>query len=323
MFQYFPSRALRARVILAILSALAMVGVFVAAPGPARADTPGLTTISATASTDPSISADLGGSSPQVLTAVGRDFDVTVTLLDAQGQALPAAENTPVTFTAADSAGDETANLTAPASAVIPLGASSATFQLSYGAATSTLVVSAHVSALAGSTTAFLVNKSLTVLSGNDPSLQNGTAGADGADCTTVDAANPICGIVTLPNGTTQNVAMTLGPCESSDAQNCRAGDVVTQFIGDLSSSTYTRTNPARMTIVCDASICGAGGVPSYRGLWSPSGQTGFSIAAQCPRKGVIGSDQSFCTDSVSSNRGRNGDLQLVVLFLQDVRGTI
>jgi hypothetical protein len=42
-----------------------------------------------------------------------------------------------------------------------------------------------------------------------------------------------------------------------------------------------------------------------------------------CPAQGVIGADQEFCTDTVSSRRDNAGDLRLVVLFLEDVRGTI
>ena len=85
----------------------------------------------------------------------------------------------------------------------------------------------------------------------------------------------------------------------------------------------YTRTSPAKMTIVCDKSVCGQGGVSKFRALWSQAATGTLATTPVCPAKGVIGSDQEFCTDTAASTRDNAGDLHLVVLFLNDVRGTI
>ena len=320
----------RSLIALAVLSLLALtapqagLSAAYAAPAP-----PKPTSITVTAQTDPTLVADLAGTPgqamPDVLTAVGQSFQITVSLW---AGLQPASYPTPTTVTLSPS-GPGTLALVGGGSAVIPKNQTTATVDVTYSAPSSALTITGTVGSgnkqLVGQTASFPVELTLNVLGGSDASLTNGTAGADGSGCTTVDAQHPMCGIVTLPNGATGNVALSLGLCPSSTA--CATGGLVTQLIANLNGTDgaglYTRTSPAQMTIVCDKSICGQGGVPSYLAQWSQSATGALTTAPACPAKGVIGADQQFCTDTVSSTRDNAGDLRLVVLFLDDVRGTI
>lgn len=315
MFQHFPSRALRARVVLAILSALALLGALFAAPAPAGASPTPTATLSVSASTDPVLLAALNGapgaSIPTVLTAVNVQFEATVSLSSAQNK------DTTVALSPRSGVGRLSTT-----QVVIPANTTSVTVDEKYDTATSALQI--HAEAIdsnkiaSGNSAAFRVESSLSVLAGGSSPL---TAGADGAGCTTVGPANPICGIVDLPNGTTTNAVMTIGPCNAG-TPHCHTGNTVTQFIAGM-TGLYTRADPARMTLVCDKSLCGKGGVPHYTAQWAQSATDPLTAAPACPSKGVIGADQDFCTDYVSSSRDNAGDLLLVVLFAKDVRGTI
>lgn len=315
MFQHFPSRALRARLVLAILSALALIGALLAAPSPASAAPTPTATLSVSASTDPALLAALNGapgaSIPTVLTAANVRFEATVSLSAAQNK------DTIVALSPQSGVGRLSAT-----QVVIPANATSVTVDETYDTATPALQLHADATnnnkIASGNSAAFRVESSLSVLTGGSSAL---TAGADGAGCTTVSAADPICGIVNLPNGTTTNAVMTIGPCITGTA-DCHTGNTVTQFIAGL-TGLYTRDNPASMTLVCDKSLCGKGGVPHYTALWAQSATDTLTSAPACPSKGVIGADQDFCTDYVASTRDNAGDLLLVVLFVKDVRGTI
>jgi hypothetical protein len=316
-----PIRAGHRLVAIAGLALLALLAPLALAEPASATKIPTPTSITVTARTDPGIAEQLTGvpaaSMPAVLAAVGTPFVVEVSLWNG---------TTPATYPTATSV-----NLTAPGpgqlattQATIPAGASTATIATSYSSPTAALQITARTvnnkSALTGTSAAFPIELVLSLLDGESAALKDGTAGADGSACTTVDAAHPMCGLLSLPSGAGGRVALSLGVCPAG--QTCRDGALVTQFIADMADR-YTRTSPARMTIVCDKSLCGGGGVPKYRALWSPTGTTELVTTPTCPAQGVIGADQEFCTDTVSSRRDNAGDLRLVVLFLEDVRGTI
>ncbi|WP_417564450.1 hypothetical protein [Microbacterium sp.] len=335
----FPSRTAdrrertprRTRSVLALtaLGLFALVAPAVGMSAAYGAPVPKPTSITVEAHTDPALAAQLTGTPdqamPSVLTAVGKTFDVTVSLWSGT---TPASYPTDTKVTLKPS-GSGTLALVGGSTAVIPKNQSSATFEVTYSAATPALSITGQIGtgkkALTATSASFPVELTLSVLGGNDPTLLAGTAGADTAGCTTVDRQHPMCGVVRLPNGATGNVALSLGVCPTTS--DCAKGALVTQLIANLTSTggaaLYTRTNPAQMTIICDKSICGKGGVPSYRALWSQSATGTLTETPACPNKGVIGTDQQFCTDTVSSTRDNAGDLLLVVLFLDDVRGTI
>ncbi|KHK99950.1 hypothetical protein LK09_01115 [Microbacterium mangrovi] len=319
---HHPIRAARRLVAAVILGLIALIAPMALASSASAAppSTSGPTSITAVAATDPALAAQLPnvpGSVPQILAAVGTPFQVTVTLFNGS---TPATYNTDTAVTLTSSGGTGSLSTT---TATIPAGQSSVTISTSYSAATNGLVVTATTtnkkSVLTASTVSFPVNLSLNLLPGNSPLLPNGTAGADGNGCAVVDAAHPMCAIVQLPSGATGNVVFSIGVCPAK--ASCIAGGLVNQVIADMPAA--TRTSPARLTIVCDKTLCGSGGVNKYLAMWSQDATSPLAAAPACPSKGIIGPDQTFCTDYVSSTRGNSADLSLVVLFLKDLRGSI
>ncbi|MDW4572897.1 hypothetical protein R8Z57_08955 [Microbacterium sp. M3] len=301
--------------VLALLAPLGVAGPAVAAP------TTKPTSISVTVRTDPGIAAQLSGvpaaSLPAVLAAVGTPFEVEVSLWNGTA---PATYPTPTGVTLSAPGPGRLAVV----EATIPAGSSTATIRTSYSGATAALQVSVQTvnkkSVLTAVAASFPVDLALNLLDGQSAALTQGVAGADGSGCATVDASHPMCGVLALPSGANGTVALSLGVCPAG--QSCRPGALVTQFLADM-TGLYTRTAPARMTIVCDKTVCGQGGASQFRALWSQSATGALATTPACPAKGVIGADQEFCTDTVASTRDNAGDLHLVVLFLNDVRGTI
>lgn len=316
-----PFRAARRRVVAVAVGVLALVAPLAMAVPAAAAPAAKPTAVSVIARTDPGIASQLSSvpaaSMPGVLAAIDTPFEIEVSLWSGTIPAgYPTA--TDVILTAPGPGG------LAVTRATIPAGASSATISTSYSAVSAALRVSVQTvnkkSVLTAVTASFPVDLALNLLDGQSAALKQGVAGADGTGCATVDAAHPMCGVLALPRGATGTVALSLGACPAGDT--CRPGALVTQFLADM-TDLYTRTAPARMTIVCDKSVCGQGGVSQFRALWSQTATGALATTPACPAKGVIGPDQEFCTDTTASTRDNAGDLHLVVLFLNDVRGTI
>jgi hypothetical protein len=316
-----PVRTARRLAVAVVLGLIALIAPFVLASAASAAppSSTGPTSITAVAATDPALAAQLPnvpGSVPQVLAAVGAPFQVTVTLLNGS---TPATYKTDTTVVLTPSVTGTLSNATA----TIPAGASTVTISTSFSAATNGLVVKATTtnkkSVLTSSTVSFPVDLSLSLLPGTSPLLPNGTAGADGNGCTTVDAAHPMCGIVQLPAGANGNVVFSIGVCPAK--ASCITGGLVTQVIADMAPATLSA--PARLTIVCDKTLCGSGGVNKYQAMWSQDATSTLAAAPACPAKGTIGATQTFCVDYVSSTRDNSADLRLVVLFLKDLRGSI
>lgn len=299
--------------------------------GPASAHwLPTPTSMTVTAYSDPAvIAAHLGGAPagaiPPVLAAVDDSFIVKVSLRAGAGGSHAAAFRH-----------DQAVTLTATGPGALPSaarmiwhGQTSATFVVGYSAAATGVTITAMAGPpsgeVSGTSNAFDINKFLTFVPEGDASLGNGTAGADGAGCAVVDRDNPICGVVVLPRGASSDVALTLGPCPSGEA--CKNGALVTQVIADLTAggvNIYDRTHPARMDLICDKTLCGKAGVPSFTALWSQSAFGALEPVPACAKKGVINATgPAYCTDYRTSRRDGAGDLHLVVLFLDDVRGSI
>jgi hypothetical protein len=261
---------------------------------------------------------------PDVLAAKDDTFFVAVTLTAGAGTLPAAFPNDTVVAFAASGPGDLTVT-----EGTIPGGMTTAAFEVSYSAVATGVTVTASAgkgkkAVTSGPSNAFDITKTLAFLPGQDDSLKNGTAGADGAACAVIDRANPLCGIVTLPSGASSGVALSLGLCPSTD--DCRGG-FVTQMIGNLTNDggarIYDENHPARMELICDKSKCGKAGVPSFTALWSQSATGALEAVPACASKGVIDPGLTFCTDYRASQRDGAGDLHLVVLFRDDVRGSI
>lgn len=328
-------RGRRSRVQLVLLSVLGILGALALTQAPATANTlPKPTSITVAASTDPALALSLAGApdaaKPDVFAGPGTPVLLTVSLW---------ADGAPAAYP-----NDQLVSFSAPgpgvltllsANATFPAGETTATFKVSYSEGTPALQVTAAIgkgkSALTAATQTFRVENVLQILDGQNQDLLNGTAGADGNGCAVVDKDHPVCGVVSLPAGATGSVGLSLGACPVGET--CSGNALVTQLIGNLNSTQldqngqpiplYSSTAPATMTIICDKSICGQGGVTKFTALWSQSATGALQESPACPAKGTIDQNQTYCTDYVSSTRDNAGDLHLVVLFLQDVRGTI
>jgi hypothetical protein len=145
--------------------------------------------------------------------------------------------------------------------------------------------------------------------------------GSGPGNCAAVSATNPVCGVVVLPNGSNSGVLLSTGSCLNI---GCNSKATVTQLITDLSSQPlYTLTSPAEMIIKCYRTVCGSGGVNKYTVGASLSATGALVSSPACPAKLTLGAGQDFCTDYVSSNRANADELDLILLFDRDLRGSI
>lgn len=142
--------------------------------------------------------------------------------------------------------------------------------------------------------------------------------------------ANPKCIVAEFHNGAPSGYAaqgsciaypgVLAGTCPTSQTA---AGVSLISLITDL-GNLYTRTDPLKVSWLCDESACPRGtGSPTsgnpFTTLYVEVGST-FVASPACPSKGVIGPDQTFCTDYVQSTGQPGGDLLLVILFKGDPR---
>jgi hypothetical protein len=255
---------------------------------------------------------------PTVLVAVGQPFNLTVTLT-ANGAPAGFNKSTTLTLTAPGP------GVLAPTSVSMPANTSTFTFTgITYSTYTNGVTVTASLggkknTAASTPSNPFDVLQTLkTDNAGPHQPFQDGS-GAD--NCVDVTAANPICGLLVLPNGSNSNVLLSTGSCLDI---GCNAKGTVTQVIADLSSTPlYSPAAPATLIVKCYRTICGSGGVNKYNLLASLAASGPLLVSPPCPAKGTLGAGQDFCTDYVSSNRANADELDLTLLFDRDLRGSI
>jgi len=317
----------RRRVIFgAALSAVTMIvsSVGLSAAGDASATAPPTPTgITATASTNNS---NLGGAVPDVLVSTGSPFTLTVTL-SPSGAAFNS--DTTLNLTASLAGGGRAGGVLSLASVVMPAGANSDTFSVSYSAVDNGVQVTASVAkangknslVAPGTTAPFNVLKVLKQFQSTDPGLATGL-GVGNADCTQATTESE-CGTVVLSHGlSSQAGALSLGACTPD--LGCTSGSEVVQFIADLGTR-YSASDPALLIIRCSKQQCAGKGVSTYtlKVSFSATGPLNL-VSAPCVSKGVAqdASGNNFCTDYVQSHRDNAGDALLYVLFTQDMRGS-
>ena len=149
--------------------------------------------------------------------------------------------------------------------------------------------------------------------------------GGDSADtCANATSANPVCGVLTLPFGSTSDVVLSIGACDASYAACGSAKGAVVQALANLSDPRYSKTAPATLVVKCDKSLCGTGAIQKVHLNFTLSGNGTLDQAAlACPAKNTIGPDQIACVDYVQSKRDGSGDTHLYLLFAQDMRTSV
>jgi hypothetical protein len=255
---------------------------------------------------------------PGALIVQNTPFNLHVSLTDDTGTAAAFNKDTTLTL-AATGPGS-----IGPTSVTMLAGASDADFAVSYSTYANgvTITVASTIKGknapAPGTTAPFTVLQTLHTYSA--PSGQPFQQGAGDNNCADVSAANPICGVLLLPNGANSNVLLSTGSCVGI---GCDTKGTVTQFIGDI-SGLYTKANPAALIIECYRQVCGKGGVHQLTGLAADSQLAGALVTAPpCPAKNTIGADQDFCTDQVQNNRLNADDSLVYILFADDFRGSI
>lgn len=306
------------RVLFSLLSALVLAVVL--APAPAGAGSLPAPTLIASAVTS-AVTAPCQPPAcavPAVLVAQGAPFSLTVTLTAAGA---PAAFNKD-TVLGLSAPGP---GVVSPSSVTMPGGASTATFTgISYSTFANGVTLTASlggkkITATSTPSNAFDVLQSLKT-DGASPHVAF-QDGAGPGNCASVGSANPVCGVVVLPNGSNSGVLLSTGSCAGI---GCDTRGTVTQVITDLTSQPlYSPTAPATLIIRCYRTVCGQGGVNKYTAHASLSATGPLSAVPACPAKGTLGAGQDFCTDYVQSTRDNADELLLYVLFDRDFRGSI
>jgi hypothetical protein len=254
---------------------------------------------------------------PDVLVQQGAPFSVQVTL-SAGGAPAAFNKDTPLTLTAPGP------GVLSPSTVTMPGGASTFTFTgISYSTFTNGVTVTASggkksTAASTPSNTFDVLQTLKTDAASPHVSFQDG---AGPTRCATATAADPVCGVVVLPNGSNSDVLLSSGSCAGI---GCNVKGTVTQVIADLTSQPlYSNSSPATLIIKCYRTVCGQGGVNKYTAAASLSASGALTTVPACPAKGTLGTTQDFCTDYVQSTRSNSDQLLLFVLFDRDFRGSI
>ena len=308
------------------VAVLAAVGLFAAAgavaAGPAQGTQPPQpTAITATASTN---NTGLGGAVPAVLAEAGDPINLTVTLQPA-GSAYKF--NTTLNLSASLAGGGTPSGTLTPTSVLMPAGANTATFTMSYSATengvqvTVSQVPDSSGTATPGTTAPFDLVKELTTFSSDDPRLATGL-GIGNNGCTQASTESG-CGTLVLKHGTASSLgALSINACTTS--LGCKAGSQIVQAVFDL-GTLYTQKDPALLVYRCDKKLCPGKGIKTYPLHLSFSATGPLDLTAMpCLKKGVAkdayGND--YCLDLVQSHRDNSGDALLYLLFTHDMRGS-
>ena len=150
--------------------------------------------------------------------------------------------------------------------------------------------------------------------------FQEGIGGQD--DCAEATRADPVCGILILPQGASSpDVLLSLGECGDAAYSGC--GDPrgsVLQALAALDG--YSTTSPATILVKCDKTLCGGGSIQDQHLSYTLDGNSALTRADACLGKGVV-SPEPACVDYVQSKRDGSGDTYLYLLFVRDARVSV
>jgi hypothetical protein len=258
-----------------------------------------------------------GDAKPPVITSIGNSVTVTVSLWTSSAQTTAAVftKDTDVMVTSGGVSVTRT----------FPAGASSQPFTTgAFTSAVNNTTVTVSFPGLTGkksvpaasSPTRFDV---LTFVTADTAGAgYTRSVGRSGADCDgKVDAQNPYCATVLLPQGA-GSVVLGTGACDGTDYTDCdRATSYVFELLAELSD--YSPTSPATVILSCDKLYCGQGAIKRNVPSFSSSGNGDLADLPGCPAKGVALASGA-CVDYVQSTRDNAGDTHLYVLFARDAR---
>jgi hypothetical protein len=146
--------------------------------------------------------------------------------------------------------------------------------------------------------------------------------------CPSPTPTSPVCGFLRLPNGGNGQVLMSVGSCATILTCRTQSGTTARLVTAEVSlkdengAPLYTPTAPATLVLACDKVLCGQGGVSKLPVTIDLTNTGAFAQLSDCPAKGVLGTGQSACLDTVQSTRDNAGDLYSVILFTYDIRGS-
>lgn len=146
--------------------------------------------------------------------------------------------------------------------------------------------------------------------------------------CPAPTPTSPVCGFLQLPNGGNGTVLMSVGSCDTILTCRTKSGTTARLVTAEVSLKDangvplYTPGAPATFILACDKTLCGQGGVSSFPVVIDVTNTGAFSQVPDCPSKGVLGTGQTACRDTVQSTRDNAGDVYSVILFTYDIRGS-
>jgi hypothetical protein len=146
--------------------------------------------------------------------------------------------------------------------------------------------------------------------------------------CAAPTSTSPVCGYLQLPKGGNGVVLMSVGSCDTILTCRTVSGTAARLVTADVSlkdangDPLYTQGSPATFILACDKVLCGNGGVTQFPVAIDLTNTGAFNVLDPCPAKGVLGTGQTACLDTVQSKRDIAGDLISYVLFTHDIRGS-
>ncbi len=310
---------------MAFAAAVAFANITSPAAGAAPASVPTHLAVTGVVSTVATPAGALGA--PTALIQAGEAFTVSIALRGEDGNAYPVSskKDTVVRVQVADGA----ATLAGGATTVtIPGSESTANFEdLVLASAANHVVL--DISVIGGTKAALalrpaatapfdvVVSSSTTEVTDRGRSLVDSRDGVDVPCEATAEITT--CADLVLPMGVASDVFFSTGVCDSR--VGCESGRDVIQVLADLGAA-YGNDNPATVIVKCDKSLCGGGGVPSYKLKVNLDATGPLADAPACASKGIIPSGMTSCVDYVQSKRDGSGDTYIYWLVSRDARSS-
>jgi hypothetical protein len=320
-----PSRQRAIALLVAFAAAVAFANFTSPTAGAAAARVPTHVAVTSLVSTVATPPGALGA--PAALIQAGKAFTVSVELQGEDGNAYPVSTNkdTVVRVQVADGASTLVGGAT---TATIPGGESTASFENLVLAPAANHVVLA-ITVMSGTKAALALTPATTspfdvvVSSSTTEVLDRGrslTVSRDGVDVPCEPTAEmTTCVDLVLPMGVASDVFFSTGVCDAH--VGCESGRDVIQVLADLGTAYGNRT-PATVIVKCDKSLCGGGGVPTYRLKVNLDATGPLADAPACRSKGIIPSGMTSCVDYVQSKRDGAGDTHIYWLVSRDARSS-